>query len=709
MEFYTQNGNKRPIRLSEKTRKFAYDSLNRKYGLDTLKTNAVELDYIKDCKFFSDLELHDIAIQEIAAKAPIRICDGEKISGAATLGMAIQHKIPATYQGKSLWSSNSHLTADFETVLKKGINYIRSNAEAAYEKYLGTEKEQFSKSCLHCLDAFSLWHSRYIEKLSELPDYRENYQALKRVPFEPATNFYEAVQSLWFTFAFIRLCGNWPGIGRIDYLLGDYLKRDLENGTLSIDMAREILAHFFIKGCEWVNGQFIGSGDAQHYQNILLAGIDENGDEITNEVTYLVLDILEELGISDFPTTVRVNQNTNEKLLRRVAEVMRYGGGILAVYNEDLIIQALIKDGYEEREARKFANVGCWEVQIPGKTFFIYSPFDSLQILQRKTLRGYEETVLFSDFEDLYTHFKTDLFTYVEEIFKSREKKFVRPVDPAKNFKWATQPPCTVVSLFEQGCVEKGLSYLEGGPVYNINSPHIGGFADVVNSLYVIKKLVYDEGKLTLQEFLKILKDNWEGNEVLRQYVLNHYEYYGNDNDEVDAIAARLLSDFADICVSFNGKCGYKFPAGVSTFGRQLEWADKRLASPHGRKVGDVLAANCSPTPNTDKEGATAIINSYCKADLSKLATGAALDIKLLPSSVEGEDGLQGLISLIRGFVALGGFFMQPDVVDASILKEAQKHPENYQTLSVRVSGWNARFVTLNKEWQNMVIEQNEH
>ena len=191
--------------------------------------------------------------------------------------------------------------------------------------------------------------------------------------------------------------------------------------------------------------------------------------------------------------------------------------------------------------------------------------------------------------------------------------------------------------------------------------------------------------------------------------MLNHYVYFGNDSDEVDALASRLLSDFADICTSFNGKCGYRFPAGVSTFGRQLEWAPRRLASPHGRKAGEVLAANCSPTPGTDREGATAIIRSYCKPELSKLATGAALDLKLLPSSVEGEEGLQALISLMRGFVSLGGFFMQPDVVDASLLREAQEHPEDYQSLSVRVSGWNARFVTLNKEWQDMVIEQNEH
>jgi formate C-acetyltransferase len=328
-----------------------------------------------------------------------------------------------------------------------------------------------------------------------------------------------------------------------------------------------------------------------------------------------------------------------------------------------------------------------------------------LQILQKSTLNGYEQGVAFDSFEELYNAFVSDLYKKVEEIYIDKISSLADTTSLRRCWEW----PCTVISLFEQGCIEKGASYVDGGPIYNIISPHIGGLADTVNSLYAIKKLVFDEKKLSFTELLKVLKNNWEDNEALRQYALNRYVYYGNDNDEVDGIASRLLSDFADICVSFNGKCGYRFPAGVSTFGRQLEWSSKRVASPHGRKQGEVLAANASPTPNTDKEGATAIIRSYCKADLSKLATGAALDIKLLPSSVEGEDGLQALMALMRGFVALGGFFMQPDVVDAALLREAQEHPENYQTLSVRVSGWNARFVTLNKKWQDMVIEQNEH
>lgn len=708
MEFYTSSSTKRPIRLCEDTRKFAYESINHKYGLDTKKTPCVTLDHIENFECMTELEKHDAAILQIVTKAPIRICDNEKISGAATLGDAIEHVIPATYQNKAICKSVSHLTIDFPSVLKYGFRGIREKALVSMKKYQDTEKEAFIQSCINCLDSFDIWHGRYLEALKEKPGYEDNYKNLMRVPMEPATNFYEAVQSIWFTFAFVRLCGNWPGIGRIDAMLGPYLQKDLAEGTITINEAREILAHLFIKGCEWIHGLERGSGDAQHYQNLILAGVDEEGQEVTNEVTYLVLDILEELGISDFPTTVRVNADTDENLLRRVAEVIRHGGGVLAVYNEDLILEALTEYGYPLKEARQFANDGCWEVQIPGKTHFFYSPFDSLQILQHKTLKDYDPNVDFVDFEALYECYIEDLKVQVERIFEDWYNNFVGAGVSNKGWGWKRKRPCTIVSLFEQGCIEKGLSYFEGGPVYNVDSPHIGGLPDTVNSLYAIRKLVFEEKKLTFQEFMKILRNNWEGEEVLRQYVMNTYEYYGNDNDEVDGLAVRLVDDFAKMCLELDDRCNYVFPAGISTFGRQLEWLPGRNASPHGRKKGEVLAGNMSPTPGTDKEGATAIIKSYCKPNLEKMVTGAALDIKLLPSSVKGEDGLGAIISLIRGFVALGGFFMQIDVVEADTLKEAQKKPEDYQTLSVRVSGWNARFVTLNEEWQNMIIQEVE-
>ncbi len=705
MEFFAVNG-KRPVRLSEQTREFAYESLNHKYGRLAQQTKYVLMDDYEGFAKLTHAEMYDACIERIAKEAPIRICEGEKLSGAATLGLAMCHSVPAFFNNNIVASSISHLTIDFETVLKKGVGEIQKNAERSLEKYKGTEREPFVRSCLHIINCMKIWHERYLCELQNMPQYKDNYNNLKNVPFEPAKNFYEAVQSIWFTFAFVRLCGNWPGIGRIDWLLGDYLKKDLSSGVLTIDEAREILAHFFIKGCEWIQGGDQGSGDAQHYQNILLAGVDENGVEVTNEVTYLVLDIIEEFGISDFPTTVRINKNTDKKLLNRVAEIIRYGGGVIAIYNEDLIIESLVDMGYELSEARKFANDGCWEIQIPGKTFFMYQAFDSLHILQNKTLKNYDESISFESFDELYKKFENDLKEKVYELGEDNVNRFIKTGVPAKDWNWHGAMPCTVVSIFEEGCIERGLSYLEGGPVYNVISPHIGGLPDAANSLYAIKKLVFDDKKISFKELMSALKNNWEGYETLRLYVTSKYDYFGNDNDEVDAIAADIINSFADACDEINEMSPYSTPGGISTFGRQIEWATYRTATPNGKKAHEVLSANFSAAPGTDKNGATSIIKSYCKANLKRMGSGAALDIKLLPSAVNGEKGIETLASLIMGFVTLGGHFMQLDIADIEMLKAAQENPENYQTLSVRVSGWNARFVTLDRQWQDMIIEQ---
>jgi formate C-acetyltransferase len=312
-------------------------------------------------------------------------------------------------------------------------------------------------------------------------------------------------------------------------MIGSFLHADLQAGKITLDEAREYLAHFFIKGCEWIRGGESGSGDAQHYQNILLAGINADGAEITNEATYLVLDIIEELGISDFPITVRVNKNTDEKLLNRAAEVIRHGGGVIAVYNEDLIIDSLVNVmGYDVKEARNFANDGCWEVQVPGKTRFIYIPFDSLKLLQSATLKDYDKNqVDFQDFESLYNAYIADLNETVDSIYENCMRG-VKSGDKQNGFIWHQTTPCTVVSLFEEGCAEKGLMYFEGGPVYSVFSPHIGGLPDTANALYAIKKFVFDEKKLTFGEFMDVLKNDWQGYEQYRRYILTQYEYFGN-------------------------------------------------------------------------------------------------------------------------------------------------------------------------------------
>lgn len=709
MLFFTFSNEPRPIRLSEETRLFAYDSLNHKYGLDTRKTSAATLDHIMDFEQKGDIEKYNSCISEIVRQAPIRICENEKLSGAATLGMALTHNVPATYNGNVVFQSVSHLTIDFENVLKFGINKIEVDiADRLKDDQLTERQRAFLMSAVHCINEFRFWHGRYLKALQGRSGYEQNYKNLQKVPFGPSTSFYEAVQSIWFVFAFVRLCGNWPGIGRIDYLLGNYLKNDLESGNITLDEAREILAHFLIKGCEWVHGQDKGSGDAQHYQNLVLAGVDRTGEEVTNEVTYLILDILEELNISDFPTTVRLNSNTDEKLLRRIADVMKHGGGVLAIYNEEKIIHSLVQHGYPLEEARMFANDGCWEIQVPGKTFFFYVPFDALGLLLNDTLKIKEGGVHFESIEDIKRAFFDVLENTVADIRCLIRSIVGQEVSEGK-WEWCPRTPCTVISLFEEGCIENAVSYAEGGSIYRVISPHIGGAADAGNSLFAIDTVCFKEKLLPLDTFLKILHNNWEGHEELRQYVLNKIVYYGNDNDESDAYTVEIVDKFAELTLKYDTISLFRFLPGVSTFGRQIEWRYDRPASPHGHRTGDILAANMGATPGSDFIGATALIKSYCKLNLEKQVTGAALDLKFLPSVVKSECGTDALIGLMRGFVSLGGCFLQPDVVDNSILFEAQKHPEEYTSLSIRVSGWNARFVTLDKEWQDMVIEKTSH
>lgn len=272
MVFSTASEVKRPVRLQKATREWAYASLYGKYGDDTMKTAYVDLDDIEGFEGLSVTEKYNRAIRRIAEKAPIRICSEEKICGAATLGDAIRHLVPARYKGQNPFYSVSHLTIRYDKVLKQGLNaYAEDIAKRLKDTSLSEEEILFLHSLENVIESIRIWHHRYLTATeNRRPDL---HRLLHQVPFSPARNFHEALQSLWFIFAFVRLCGNWPGIGRLDWLLGDFLEKDLLNGLLTENEARELLASFFIKGCEWIRSDPpVGTGDAQHYQNIVLAG-----------------------------------------------------------------------------------------------------------------------------------------------------------------------------------------------------------------------------------------------------------------------------------------------------------------------------------------------------------------------------------------------------------------------------------------------------
>ena len=701
----------RPIRLTEETRRFAYESLKGKYGDEAKSTLSISLDHIEGLDELSTSKQCAIAMTEVAKRAPLRICPHESVSGAATLGGAFLAGGLANYNGKNLLPGTDHLTLGFIDAVNLGIDvYEKKIQQRKNDPALTARQIEVLDTLQASVDALRIYHRRYMEALAEIKP--ENAENLKNVPFLPPASFKEAVQSLWFLFSFARLLGNWPGIGRIDVLLGPYLDEDLKKGVITIEEAREFLAGFFIKGCEWIeSAPTRGSGDAQTYQNIVLGGlIRENGilREASNEVTHLILEIIEELPIGDFPITVRMRKDSPERLKELTARAIRCGGGTVAVYNEELIFDSMVRFGYPEEEIVDFANDGCWEVQIPGKTCFSYYPFDGLRILLNDTLRFHTDIPAhFDNYASLYDCFLRNLEKHLSRIKQYTLDRYITR-DEEGNEYFKENAPCAFVSLLTDDCISKARYYHEGGARYTILSPHIGGVPDIGNSLYAIDRLVFKDKLISFDGLMRALKNDWANEEYIRQYALNKYAYFGNDNDEADAYVTRFLDDYGKMLAPNKEDRLIRFPAGVSTFGRQINWAPYRLAVPFGKKAGEILSGNLSPTPNTDMEGASAVIRSYCKSDLAALTTGCALDLKLDPGAIEHPKGIEVLCALIDGFVELGGYFMQIDVVSAEMLRDAQAHPEDYKNLSVRVSGWNARFVSLDEQWQRMIIERTE-
>ena len=401
--------------------------------------------------------------------------------------------------------------------------------------------------------------------------------------------------------------------------------------------------------------------------------------------------------ISDYPIAVRIGDHTPEKLFRRIAEVQRFGGGIVSMYNENTVIDGLVQFGYPLEEAREFTNDGCWEAIIPGKTAFIYSPCDMMQPLFRALNLDKDVPLEADDFETVYGRFTAELGREIDNLQKALDGSWNDPNNPNP-----------LVSMFVEGCIEKGRGYYERGPKYTVNGIHYGGVSDTANSLLVLKKLVFEENYIGLNHFVNILRHNWEGNEGLRRLVQNRFTFYGNDHAEADDMMKRVFDDYTSIVGRVKERNGLKRPCGISTFGREIDWRMARRATPEGSRVGDILATNCSPTPGSDRKGPTAVLNSYCKLDFTRCPNGATVELKVLPDSVKDENGIAALVALAKTFREKGGFYMHIDVVDSATLIDAQMHPEKYPNLPVRVAGWSARFTTLCKEWQDMVIQRTQ-
>ena len=485
-------GDRTPRRLSAATRELAARYLSGEIGSTLRPAPQAAGD-----------EPYPVQLRRLAAEAETALSPDERLAGAARWLEATFHRFPGTDR-----PSVSHVTADFRHAVTGGLAGLE--ADIAAGRRANPEGAPFYDELAACIGAMRLWVERYraelAERLEESPFFPRIAAALKQVPERPPRDFFEAVQSLWLFWTFQRLAGNWSGLGRIDELLGPFLDADLEAGRLDLGEAREILACFWIKGTEWITGRRVAGGDAQFYQNVILAGPGRDGREVCNRVTMLIFDIVEELHISDFPLGVRLSRKSPPPLLRRVAELQSRGGGIVSIYNEEVVIAALVKFGYPEKEACDFTNDGCWETLIPGETAFSYCPFDALQVWQDVFFADCN----YPDFESLFAAYSAALRRRLEQVCAGCSGSFNAPDRTA---------PTPLLSLLMPSCIRSGRPYNRRGAKYNVVALHAGGLPDVANSFTAVRKLVYEDECCTLNELRGILLRDFGGDERLRRMV----------------------------------------------------------------------------------------------------------------------------------------------------------------------------------------------
>jgi len=692
------------------------------------------------------------ALELILRETPAMIMDGELIVGIRTLYSSLDEVPtpsstvllpvkPATRHTRTFYprylteaevkeaqkfgvgegSYTSHVPFGTEKVLNLGYDGIRDEARRRMEEIIRkapekTEEIDFLRAVtiVHkAASEFALRHAREAERLamqatdpSRRSELEEIAEICDHVSSKPPRSFHEALQLFWFT-CIVMAAENQAciPIGRLDQDLYPFLARDLERGILNKDRAQELLE------CLWIKLNFESDLTTDTCRNVTLSGMEEDGSDATNELTYMCLDASLRLRLADPKINVRFHGGSPDRLWTRCCEMVGEGlGGFPAFYNDEALIPGLLRMGIPIEDARLYSCDGCQEIIIPGKGDF-YPVFTGVNLLEcvlwtlGLTKTQGEEKCLISEpstymtFEGLMDAFAEKLRAAIEEAIE---------LGNLRDKALSEYSPVPFLSSTLEGCMENAMDKTAGGATYNFTGCKGQCFASAANSLAAIKRLVYDEGRLSLGDLMDVLDSDWESHERLRQYAINRVPKYGNDDDYVDSIAVRVAELFIDGVLGNTNPRGGPYYPGLFTF----HHVSKGLgigASPDGRRAGDPVSQHLSPVAGTDRNGPTLAINSALKVSCLQPPEGAAFDLRFHPSALTGEKGTKNLESLIRAYMDGGGLVIQFNVVDSETLREAQRYPERFRSLIVRVWGFSAYFVTLNREYQEEIIARTAH
>lgn len=630
--------------------------------------------------------------------------------------------------------SPGHVVGD-DKIYRKGFLDFKKDIEDQTAKldwvndHKAYDKNEELKAMAICCDAIIALGKRHAEKAFEMAKTETNeprkYELEKiaevcdHVPANAPRNYWEALQMYWFVHLGVTTeLNTWDAYnpGRLDQHLYPFYKKDFENGTLTYEDAEELLQLFWIKFNNQPSPPKVGvtmneSASYTDFANIPSGGLTVDGSDAVNDMTYMVLDVIDELRILQPSSNVQVSKKNPDKFVKRACRIIRKGWGQPSVFNADAVVEEMVRQGKSIEDARCGGTSGCVEIVCFGKESMILTGYFNLPKIFEITLNngvdprtgkkiGIEtgNPATFASYEELVEAYKKQVHHFMEIKIAGNN------VNELLYAKYMSAP---FLSLMVDDCIKNNKDYYCGGARYNTSYIMGVGIATLTDSLAGIKYNVFDSKNVTMSDLLDALKNNFEGRERIRQMLVNKTPKYGNDDEYADTILKEAFNIYLnEVAVRKNPRGGNYFIFLLPTT-CHVYFGSVTGATPDGRKAWTPQSEGISPVQGTDKLGPTAVIKSASKIDHLKTG-GTLLNLKFTPSILEGEEGIDNLTHLIRSYFKMDGHHVQFNVVSANTLREAKKKPEQYKDLIVRVAGYSDYFNDLGEALQDEIIARTE-
>lgn len=646
-------------------------------------------------------------------------------------------------EGK-LNAGDAHLAVNYERILKEGLKGYEKRVKECKATLDLTNPDNIDKYCFYnavliVLEAVRNFANRYSVLAKDLAEKELNQERkvelleisriCSKVPYEPAETFQEAVQSVWSIQLILQIESNGHSLsyGRFDQYMYPYYDRDIKNGTIKKSEALELLTCLWIKTLtiNKVRSQAhtLSSAGSPMYQNVTIAGQTTDKKDAVNDLSFLVLKSVAQTRLTQPNLTVRYHKNINKHFLDECIEVMRLGFGMPALNNDEIIIPSFMDWGVKEEDAYNYSAIGCVETAVPGKwgyrcTGMSYINFPRMLLC---TMNNGVDLTSNKRFTKGYGHF-TEMESY-EELLEAWDKtireitRYSVIVENVIDKASERDVPDILCSALTDDCIARGKTIKEGGAVYDFISGLQVGIANMADCLAAIKKLVYEEKKITRQELWNAILDDFSSpeNKKIQEMLIREAPKYGNDDDYVDQLIVEAYDSYIEEIEKYpntrynRGPIGGIRYAGTSSISANVGQGMSTMATPDGRNAFEPLAEGCSPAHNSDKNGPTAVFKSVSKLRTNKITGGVLLNQKMTPQMLSTEENRQKLELLIKTFFnRLHGYHVQYNIVSKETLIDAQKHPEKHKDLIVRVAGYSAFFNVLSKKTQDDIIGRTE-